>query len=216
MRYPGFFVTFEGPEGSGKSTQVRLLKNWLTGRRIPVTDTFEPGGSRLGASMRRWLLKPGRGLTVEAELLLFLADRAQHVAEVVRPALQSGFVVLCDRYVDSTLAYQGGGRGYPLHFLHRLNMLATGGLKPDLTFLLDLPVRTGLERAARRSGKDRMEKERMAFHRRVRSTFRALAHVERRRIVRLDATRPPEAVAARVLSVFLSRLSAPLGRLAEA
>ncbi len=215
MRYPGFFVTFEGPEGAGKSTQVRLLKSWLTRRRIPVVDTYEPGGSKLGASMRRWLLKPGHGLTMEAELLLFLADRAQHVDEVIRPALQSGFVVLCDRYTDSTLAYQGGGRGYPVHFLRRMNALATGGLKPDLTFLLDLPVRIGMSRAARRSKADRMEKERLAFHRRVRATFRSIAAFEKRRIVVLDGIQPAEQVAARVLSAFLRRFSAPLGSLAE-
>jgi dTMP kinase len=215
LRQPGFFVTFEGPEGSGKSTQVKALKAWLTQRRIPVVDTFEPGGSELGRSMRRWLLKPGHGLTVEAELLLFLADRAQHVAEVVRPALRKGFVVLCDRYTDSTLAYQGGGRGYPLRFLHRLNLLATGGLRPDLTFLLDLPVEEGMRRATRRSRSDRMERERLAFHKRVRATFRALARQDRHRIAVLDATRPPADVAARVLSVFLPRMSAPLGRLAD-
>lgn len=216
MRYPGFFVTFEGPEGAGKSTQVKFLKDWLTRCRIPVVDTFEPGGSRLGVAMRQWLLKPGHGLTVEGELLLFLADRAQHVAEVVRPALKNGFVVLCDRYTDSTLAYQGGGRGYPLHFLERLNALATGGLKPQVTFLLDLPVQVGMARARKRSKSDRMERERLAFHRRVRSTFRQIARRQKKRFVVLDGTRKAEILSEQILSHLRRRLPASLQRLARA
>ena len=215
MRYPGFFVTFEGPEGAGKSTQVKSLKRWFQRCSVPVIDTFEPGGSRLGASMRRWLLKPGHGLTVESELLLFLADRAQHVNEVIRPALKKGFVVICDRYVDSTLAYQGGGRGYTLHFLKRLNALATGGLKPDVTFLLDLPVAIGMKRAKRGTLGDRMEREKLAFHERVRATFRHAACKEKRRFVVIDGCLDPGEIATDVRRVLIRRLPPLLKRKAR-
>jgi len=187
----GLFITFEGPEGSGKSTQIRLLAEALRRRGIPVTVTREPGGSPVGLAIRRLLLDAPHPPSPGAEVLLFLADRADHVETVLRPALSQGEVVLCDRYSDSTFAYQGGGRGWPMARLRRLDREATGGLKPNLTFLLDLPVEKGLERAGKREGgkKDRMEKEKLAFHRRVRSAFRGLASTEPRRFKVLDATR---------------------------
>jgi dTMP kinase len=193
----GLFITFEGPEGSGKSTQIRLLATALKRHGVPVVVTAEPGGSPVGLEIRRLLLKAPVKPSPEAELFLFLADRADHVSSVIRPALERGTVVLCDRYTDSTLAYQGGGRGIPLSKLKHLNEEATGGLTPRLTFLMDLPVEKGLARAGKREGgkKDRMESERLAFHRRVRSTFLALAQKEPKRFRVLDATRNVEVLA---------------------
>ena len=204
----GFFVTFEGPEGSGKSTQIRLLADHLKSRGIPTVVTCEPGGSFLGKKIRQLLLHSEVKPESEAELFLFLADRADHVAGVVRPALARGWTVLCDRYTDSTLAYQGGGRGLSIPRLERLNREATGGLKPDLTFLLDLPVEVGLARAGKRSkGKtDRMEREHLKFHQAVRATFLRLARSEKARFKILDATQPAQELSASVLRSFQSKL----------
>lgn len=204
----GMFITFEGPEGSGKSTQIRLLAEALRAQGVVVTVTREPGGSPLGAAIRKLLLDSPVRPASDAELFLFLADRADHVANVIRPALTRGEVVLCDRYSDSTFAYQGGGRGLPLARLKRLDCEATGGLKPDLTLLLDLPVEKGLERAEKRGAgkKDRMEKERLGFHRRVRDCFLFLAKKEPRRFRVLDATRSMEAISSDVWAAVAGRL----------
>lgn len=189
MRHKGLFLTFEGPEGSGKTTQMNLLGRLLKKYRIPFILTREPGGSRLSTHLRRWILnRLEYNLAPETELLLFLADRAQHVKEVLLPALQKGKIVLCDRYTDSTLAYQGGGRGFNLKLLNIMNNAATGGLKPDLTVLFDVPVEEGLKRAlGRGKGKDRMEQEKVQFHQRVRNIFLQLARKEKRRFIVLDA-----------------------------
>jgi dTMP kinase len=189
MKRRGLFITFEGPEGSGKTTQMRLLGRLLQKNRIPFLATREPGGSRLSTHLRRWILnRLEYRLAPETELMLFLADRAQHVKEVILPAIQKGKVVLCDRYIDSTLAYQGGGRGFDLGLLQTMNRVATGGLKPDLTVLFDVPVKVGLQRAfGRGKGKDRMEQEKLQFHRRVREIFLKLARRENRRFIVLDA-----------------------------
>ena len=203
----GIFITFEGPEGSGKSTQLRLLAEWLKSRGVPVLVTGEPGGSHLGKKLRHLLLHSRVKPCSEAELFLFLADRADHVSAILRPALERGWVVLCDRYIDSTLAYQGGGRGLPMARLKRLNREATGGLRPDVTFLLDLPVETGLARAGKRSnGKvDRMEREELVFHRAVRSVFLRLAKQEPKRFRLLDGRRKPEALRAEIIETLSHR-----------
>lgn len=200
----GIFITFEGPEGSGKSTQLRLLADRLKKRGVPVLTTGEPGGSHLGKKLRQLLLHSRVKPSPEAELFLFLADRADHVSAILRPALERGWVVLCDRYIDSTLAYQGGGRGLSLARLKRLNREATGGLQPDLTILLDLPVETGLARAGKRSkGKiDRMEREELKFHRAVRSAFLRLAKEEHKRFRLLDARRDPEAIHREIVEIL--------------
>lgn len=161
--------------------------------------TREPGGCNLGRSLRSILLDGRtRGLSSRAELFLFLADRAQHVAEIVRPALEAGQIVLCDRYTDSTLAYQGYGRGLDTEYLRRLNDAATGGLAPDLTLLLDLPVRCGLGRAGERNrikglvvSEGRFDSESLDFHERVRTGYRALAEEEPERFAIIDAAQPP-------------------------
>ncbi|MHC1701195.1 MAG: dTMP kinase [Humidesulfovibrio sp.] len=210
------FITFEGIEGTGKSTQIALLKERLEaqGRRVAVT--CEPGGSRIGAELRRVLLSlENRDLTPQAELFLYLADRAQHVAQVVRPALASGAVVLSDRFADSTVAYQGYGRGMDPELLHQLNEVAVAGLWPELTILLDLDPVIGLERAVarnRREGKTsaegRFEAESLAFHGRVRRGFLDLAARFPERINVVDASGTPEAIALAVRALVEARLHA--------
>ena len=169
--------------------------------------TKNPGGTIVGAQIRKILLDPANAELVSlAELLLYAADRAQHVEEVVKPALAQGSVVLCDRYIDSTIAYQGYGRGLDLDRLRQLNELATGGLKPDLTLLLDLDVAAGLARVAASRPIDRLENEAIAFHERIRAGYRALAAAEPARFVVVDAAQPPERVQQALRSAVASRL----------
>jgi len=186
-RKPGFFVTMEGVDGCGKSTQARLLVRRLKAEGHPVLLTREPGGTRLGRTIRSCLLTPGARVGPVAEFLLFAADRAQHVAEVVRPALRRGLIVVSDRFSDSSRAYQGFGRGLGLVPVDRINKEATGGLKPDLTVLLDLPVREGLIRVSRRGAMTRLDREKLRFHEKVRSAFLVLATREPGRIRVVDA-----------------------------
>lgn len=202
------FITFEGIEGSGKSTALLLLAQELERRGFDVLRTREPGGCGLGRAIRPILLDARtRSLNMRAELYLFLADRAQHVAEVVRPALEAGQIVLCDRYTDSTLAYQGYGRGLDPEKLRRINEMATGGLAPDLTLLMDLPVGLGLERAGLRNQRQgtvlsegRFDAESMDFHERVRQGYLALAEEEPQRIACINAEQRPEDVLLQALS----------------
>jgi dTMP kinase len=210
----GLFITFEGSEGSGKTTQIRLLAGLLRKYRIPCLLTREPGGSRLSSHLRRWILnRLEYHLAPETELFLFLADRAQHVQEVIRPALKKGMVVLCDRYIDSTLAYQGGGRGFDLKLLRILNDSATGSLKPDLTVLFDLPVKTGLKRAAGRGlGRDRMEREKLEFHNRVRRVFLKAAREEKKRILIVNALAGKKEVYQDMLRKLVDRMPRLLRR----
>ena len=208
------FISFEGIEGSGKSTAQRLLAEHLQGLGYDPLLTREPGGCALGRSLRPILLDARtRGLSSRAELYLFLADRAQHVAEVIRPALEAGQTVLCDRYADSTLAYQGYGRGLDPEHLRRINDMATGGLMPDLTLLLDLPVHCGLERAGLRNREEgtvlsegRFDDESLEFHERVRQGYRSLAAEEPERFAIIDAAQPPEDVVLQCLSAVEASL----------
>jgi dTMP kinase len=204
----GLFITFEGPEGSGKSTLLRSFGEYLAGKKIPVLMTREPGGSKLSTHLREWILNRLKyNLTPEAELFLFLADRAQHVTEILAPELEKGKIVLCDRYADSTLAYQGGGRGFSSSLLQKMNQMAARGLKADLTVLCDLPVETGLKRAIGRAlGKDRMEREKISFHRRVRKTFLQIAASEPRRFLVLDGRKSREEVLADLKAGLLPKL----------
>ena len=208
------FVTFEGIEGSGKSTALRLLAAHLQQLGHDPVLTREPGGSALGRSLRPILLDARtRGLSSRAEIHLFLADRAQHVAEVIRPALEAGQTVLCDRFSDSTLAYQGYGRGHDLEQLRLINAQAIGGLAPDITFLLDLEVSEGLERAGKRNrakgtvvSEGRFDSESLHFHQRVREGYLALAEAEPERITVIDAAQEPEDVLIQCLSALEARL----------
>ncbi len=194
----GLLITLEGIEGSGKSTQAALLRDTLLSERIPVSLTREPGGSPLAERVRDLILREGEEpLAPGAELLLFLAARAQHVARTIRPALERGEVVICDRFTDATVAYQGGGRTLPESILTPLNDWATGGIKPARTYLLDIPVELGLERAKRRTGDrpDRFEKESSAFFEAVRARYLDVARREPERIVVLRGTDPEDILA---------------------
>jgi dTMP kinase len=198
------FVTLEGPEGAGKSTALRSMAEALRTRGFEVVPTREPGGSPIGPEVRRLLLDGG-DLSREAELFLFLADRTEHVYKVIRPALERGAIVLCDRYGDSTVVYQGHARGGDLTLLRSLNTLATGGLVPGLTLLLDLPAEAGL---ARITQPDRLDREPLAFHQAVRQGFLAEAQASPERWVVIDALAPPDEVSERCLGALLTRLDA--------
>lgn len=191
----GVFITLEGTEGAGKTTQVRLLADWLNTLRLTVAVTREPGAGKIGAEIRRVLLNPENGeLSPVAEALLMAADRAQHTAEFLLPKLADGAIVLCDRYIDSHIAYQGYGRGLSVEWLRELNERATEGLYPDMTLLLDLPPELGLARASERGAADRMEQEQVEFHRRIYEGYLAMAAAEPERIKVINAAAAPDEV----------------------
>jgi dTMP kinase len=193
----GLFLAFEGGEGAGKSTQVRLLTEWLAAAGHRVRATFEPGDTPAGGVVRQLVLdRADLALSPRAEALLYAADRAQHTAEVLLPSLAAGEVVVTDRFVDSSLAYQGAGREIAREEVAGISRWATQGLVPALTVLLDLPPETGLARARGRAAADRIEAESLDFHERVRQTFLELAAAEPQRYLVLDATRPAEDLAA--------------------
>jgi len=209
----GSFITFEGIEGSGKSTQIRMLFAHLKARDIEVKMTREPGGTIIGEKVRGILLDPTtKGLIPRAELLLYAAARLQHIDEIIQPALDEGKVVLCDRFMDATIAYQGYGREIPLNEVKVVNSLVTVDLKPDLTLLLDLPVEVGLRRARERNQADaasatsRFEEEDLVFHQRVREGYLAVAAAERARIKIIPADQPVEKVAKQVQGVVARAL----------
>ena len=206
----GLFITFEGPEGSGKTTQIRLLADWLREQSREVLTTREPGGTRIGEAIRSILLSPSHTeMCAEAEILLFSAARAQIVREILQPHLARGGVVLCDRFADSTLAYQGYGRLLDLDTLRQITAFATGGLVPVLTICLDLPVVEGLRRkqGGDRAEWNRMERERLDFQERVRSGYLALAASEPTRWLVLDALREAEVIQAEIRRSVTALLS---------
>ena len=202
----GFFVTFEGIEGCGKTTQIRHLTAHLEGKRQPFLLTREPGGTAISDRIRQILLSSENSRMEPAtEFFLYAAARAQHIAEVVLPALRDGKTVLCDRFADATLAYQGFGRGLNLAWLEEIHNRFLQGLKPDLTFLLDLPVEEGLRRAWKRMEnqavkEDRFEKEDLAFHQRVREGYLLLARREPNRIVVLDGMKDEQTLHREILN----------------
>lgn len=206
MKRQGLFITIEGPEGAGKSTQAAMLTEWLLHMGVAAVATREPGDGKIGSQIRSVILNPeNTEMADRAEAFLYAADRAQHVEKIVKPALAEGAVVVCDRYVDSHLAYQGYGRGLDIDFLRQLNEMATGGLMPDLTILLQLSAETGLERVKLRSqyakgqaaadslaenGEiDRIEQEKIDFHHRLCEGYAKLAAAEPNRIKPVDANR---------------------------
>lgn len=195
MSERGVFITFEGGEGSGKSTQIARLAHRLDAAGVPVRALREPGGTEQGEALRAMLLNPDHtGLDSIAELLLYEASRAQLVADVIEPALEAGEVVLCDRFYDSTTAYQGFARGLPLDRIRQLNEIATNGLVPDRTIVLDIDPALGIERATT-DGADRLEGESVAFHESVRRGFLAIAAEEPGRVRVIDASGTPDEVA---------------------
>lgn len=214
----GFFVTFEGTEGTGKSTQLRLLADHLRAAGQPVTISREPGGTAFGRTLRSLLLDPGAATIAPwAELFLYLADRAQHARDVILPALERGAWVLCDRFADATVAYQGYGRGLDAAFIGDASARAASGLVPDLTVLLDLEnVAEGIARARQRQSadgtagvEDRFENEELAFHRRVRDGYRALAAAEPGRIRTFQAGLAAETLHRQVLDAITLLPGAP-------
>jgi dTMP kinase len=214
----GVFIAFEGGEGAGKSTQVRRLQEWLTNEGLVARATFEPGATPSGAGIRQIVLdRTHTGISSRSEALLYAADRAQHVHDVLRPALDAGEVVITDRFVDSSLAYQGAGRTIPLDDVRMLSRWATEGLRPDLTILLDLPPEVGLARARGRALADRLESESLDFHQRVRQTFVALAEADPDRYLVVDARQSTEEIAA-IIRVRVAELLSglPLQQLAQA
>jgi dTMP kinase len=205
----GRLITVEGVEGAGKSTQVESLRAWLAARGVPVVLTAEPDGTPLGAHLRRVLGEVDRVAPL-TEALLFAASRAEHVQRVIRPGLAAGQVVVCDRYIDSTVAYQGYGRGLPLDTIARLNRFATDGVLPDLTLVLDLDVAEGLRRVRARQGAlaacDPFERLAIEFHERVRKGYWAIRDREPDRVALVDADRPVPVVAAEIAQLVAHRL----------
>lgn len=211
----GLFITFEGIEGSGKTSQCHRLAEHLRKEGYPVVVSREPGGTPLAEEIRNLFLNPAshvqskESITPECEAMLILACRRQHVTQVLLPELKRGAIVLCDRFFDSTLAYQGYGRGVKLKQLQTLNMLATDGLVPDITFLIDLPVTQGLARRRQTSEQNRIDQETKAFHERVRKGFLTLARSRSRRIVKLDGRRSIESISQDIvlkIQPFLTRI----------
>ncbi|MEO0199155.1 MAG: dTMP kinase [candidate division WOR-3 bacterium] len=202
----GFFLTIEGIEGSGKSTLTEGIIEFLKTKGFNVVYSREPGGTKVGESVRNILLADGNEMDPMTEVFLFLAARRENVRKNILPALRDGKVVVCDRYIDSTIAYQGYGRGLPIKLLRRLNKLATYGIKPDLTLVIDIDPEKGLKRI---SGKelDRIERENIDFHRRVRDGYRKIARISGRRVKLLDGELPKEELLKKAISLVESRLS---------
>ncbi len=195
----GLFITFEGIEGSGKTTQAKRLYKYLKNKKIPCIFTREPGGPRISEKIRRLLLDAENyGMSKKTELLLYAASRAEHVSRIIRPALKIGKVVISDRFSDSTFAYQGGGRKISMRTARMINDFATERLKPNLTFIIDLPVRVGLKRLSKT---DRIEKEREEFHIRVRSEYLKIAKEEPQRVKIIDGTKGVEVQTGEIVSV---------------
>lgn len=204
------FITFEGPEGSGKSTQIRLLADGLRAQGFDVVQTREPGGTPIGDQIRGVVHDIGNEeIAPNAELLLYSASRAQLVSQLIRPSLKAGKIVVCDRYYDSTMAYQGYGRGLDMTALEQITQFATNGLKPDLTLLLDVDIATGLQRKS--SGDveiNRMDMQSAVFYDKVREGFYALMAQEPARWVLVNANRPIEDVAVKIWETVEKRLEA--------
>ena len=206
----GKFLTIEGQDGAGKSTNIAVIESWLNDHNIEFKKTREPGGTKFGESIRELILNSQpNDFGAKAELLLMFASRAQHLAEVIEPALANGQWVLCDRFTDATYAYQGGGRGVSLDDIAALQQLVQGSLQPNLTILLDLPVDVSEGRAVARSEPDRFEQEQRDFKQRVRDAYLSIANANTTRVKVIDASRSIESVAADILAVLDSFMATP-------
>ena len=208
-------ITFEGGDGSGKTTQMKRLEEHLISKGKDCLMTLEPGGTELGKWIRKVIVEGGKGdVANEMEIFLYLADRAQHIHEVIRPAMEKGKIVLCDRFTDSTMAYQGYGRGFDLAMLQRMNELASGEIQPDLTLLLDCAPETALSRARKRTKEqspgggrgDRFESQNIEFHKRVRKGFLEIAREEPDRVIVLDTSAPAQQVQEKIKKIVDERL----------
>jgi len=209
----GKLIVFEGVEGAGKTTQMQRLIHFLRAsyfQKVRLVVTREPGGTELGKGLRRLLLKqdPGESVSDRAELLMYAADRAQHVETFLKPELSKGTIVLCDRFTDSTIAYQGYGRNLNLNLIKQLNAIATGGLESDLTLWLDINVEAGLARVKARGERDRIEQADLQFHKRVQQGFADLAESNKSRIVRINADRPEDTIAQEIQAIVTRKLEA--------
>jgi dTMP kinase len=204
----GKLIVFEGVEGCGKTTQMQLCSQWLESLNISVVLTREPGGTELGKDLRMLLLEksPNKPVGEVTELLLYAADRAQHIEEELKPNLAIGKYIFCDRYTDSTIAYQGYGRGLSMSIINQLNQIATGGLASDLTIWLDVDVEIGLSRKRGQAKLDRIEQETIAFHRRVQRGYTELAVFYPSRIVRVDGNNSQENVQQSIQEILHNRL----------
>jgi dTMP kinase len=200
----GLFITFEGTDGAGKTTQIQRLAADLRQTSYDVCLTREPGGTPISEQIRDMLLNPDHSeMAATTELLLYAASRAQHVSEVIKPALEAGKVVISSRFADAMVVYQGYGRGLDLERIHRLNRIATDGVTPDVTFVLDLPVEIGLQRVQNsRGGLDRLEREKIEFHRRLREGYQTIAQQEPQRLKIIDAQVSPKQVYAQIQSII--------------
>jgi dTMP kinase len=208
----GRFITFEGIDGSGKSTQLRLLRDALRARGLEIVTTLEPGGTTLGRKLRGAFLETEEAVAPMAELLLFAADRAQHVNFLIKPAMESGKIVISDRYADATVAYQGAGRGFDEGIIRSVVELATSGLKPDLTLFYDLPVEVAITRASNRNDDDvknnRMDTETHEFYERVRAKYLEIAKADSERFKVIDAMGKPDEIFTETLRIVDEFLSA--------
>ena len=204
----GKLIVFEGVEGCGKTTQIQLCSQWLESLNISVVLTREPGGTELGKDLRRLLLEksPNKPVGEVTELLLYAADRAQHIEEELKPNLATGKYILCDRYTDSTISYQGYGRGLNMSIINQLNQISTGGLESDLTIWLDVDVEVGLSRKRGQATLDRIEQETIAFHRRVQQGYTELAGSYPSRIMRVDGTSSQDIVQKSIQEILQNRL----------
>jgi dTMP kinase len=203
----GFFLTVEGPDGSGKTTQVNLLEKSLREYGFSVLRTREPGGCPISEDIRQIILDTkNMEMSAACEALLYAAARAQHVAQVIRPAVETGMLVLCDRFVDSSIAYQGGGRELGIETVQQINDPAVGDMMPDATLYLDMDYRVALQRRLGASAPDRLELEAFDFHERVQKTYERLLHDSRKRFMVVNADRDPAAVAKDALALVLARL----------
>jgi dTMP kinase len=204
----GKLVVFEGVEGCGKTTQMQFCNEWLQSLSIPVVTTREPGGTELGLHLRSLLLESSsKAISATTELLLYAADRSQHVEQELLPNLKSGKIILCDRYIDSTIAYQGYGRNLDINLIHQLNAIATSGLKSDLTLWLDLDVEQGMARKRKSGDKaDRIEQEKIEFHRRVQKGYFEQAALSPERNFRIEAGLDKEEVQKQIQQILKSKL----------
>ena len=202
------FITFEGPEGSGKTSQITALATFLTKQNYQIVTTREPGGTKIGDQIRTCLHDvDNQGMTAVTEMLLYSASRAQLIAELIRPKLAAGYIILCDRFVDSTLAYQGYGRGLDLNALKLISEFATANLTPDLTFLLDIDVEKGLaRRLANDQEMNRLDLEKVSFHQRVRTGYHELRALDPKRWVVVDANRPFVTIQQELQNILLHHL----------